>query len=250
MEQLLKNKVALITGGSRGIGAETARLFAREGASVVVTARGEEALAELCGEICDAGGTADYFAADAADPGACKDILSFVLETFERIDILVCNAGMALRTPTLDVTPEEWERVMRVNLTTPAELSRLCLREFVKQKSGKLVYVSSTAGKSVNLGASASYGASKSGLLYLTRHFGLEFAGDNIQVNAVCPGPVETEITKTWTPEHWARVQANLPMGHMAKPLDIANAILFLASPLSDHMTGESILVNGGKFMD
>ena len=108
----------------------------------------------------------------------------------------------------------------------------------------------SEAGKSVNLGASASYGASKSGLLYLTRHFGLEFAGDNIQVNAVCPGPVETEITKTWTPEHWARVQANLPMGHMAKPLDIANAILFLASPLSDHMTGESILVNGGKFMD
>lgn len=250
MEQLLKDRVALITGGSRGIGAATAKLFAAHGARVVVTARGEEALKKICGEIVAQGGQAAYCVADSADLSASQRTLDFVLTTYGAIDILVCNAGMALRTPSLDVSIAEWEQVLTVNLTAPMELAKICLRQFRQQKHGKVVFVSSTAVKSVNMGASPSYGASKAGLVYLTRHYATEFAKDNVQVNAVCPGPVDTEITKTWSKEHRANVVAAMPMGRIAMPEDIAKPILFLASSMADFITGESLMVNGGKFMD
>lgn len=250
MERLLKDRVALITGGSRGIGAATAKLFAAHGAKVVVTARGEGALEKICGEIAAQGGQAAYHVADSADLSTPRTVLDFVLSTYGAIDILVCNAGMALRTPSLDVTTAEWEQVMTVNLTAPMELARLCLRQFRQQRHGKVVFVSSTAAKSVNMGASPSYGASKAGLVYLTRHYATEFAKDNVQVNAVCPGPVDTEITKTWSKEHRANVAAAMPMGRIATPEDIAKPILFLSSSMADFITGESLMVNGGKFMD
>ncbi len=250
MDRLLEKKVALITGGSRGIGAATARIFAEQGARVVVTARGGEALRELCDEIAARGGETAYYAGDAADLSAAQGVVDFTLSRYGAIDILVCNAGMALRTPSLDMTAEEWERVMTVNLTAPMELAKICLRHFKAQKSGKIIFVASTAAKSVNMGASPSYGASKAGLVYLTRHYATEFAKDNIQVNAVCPGPVDTEITKTWTPEHRARVMSSMPAGRIAEPDDIAKPILFLASHMADFITGESLMVNGGKFMD
>ena len=128
-------------------------------------------------------------------------------------------------------------------------LSQACIRHFQQEGGGKIVYISSTAGKNVNMGASPSYGASKAGLLYLTRHFAKEFAADHIYVNAVCPGPVDSEITLTWTPEHRASVLRDLPMGRMGTPEDIANAVVFLASSLSDYITGEALLINGGRYM-
>lgn len=250
MDRLLEKKVALITGGSRGIGAATAKLFADQGAKVVVTARGEEALKSLCDEITERGGEAAYYVGNMAELSAARGVVNFTLSHYGAVDILVCNAGMALRTPSLDMPAEEWEQVMTVNLTVPMELAKVCLRHFKAQKSGKIVFVSSTAAKSVNMGASPSYGASKAGLIYLTRHYATEFAKDNIQVNAVCPGPVDTEITKTWTPEHRAKVMSSMPMGRIAVPDDIAKPILFLASHMADFITGESLMVNGGKFMD
>lgn len=250
MEKLLEGQAALITGGSWGIGAATARLFAAHGAKVAVTARGEDALKKICGEINAQGGQAAYYVSDCADLSAPQKTLDFVLSAYGAIDILVCNAGMALRTPSLDVSAEEWEQVMAVNLTAPMELAKLCLRRFRQQGHGKVVFVSSTAAKSVNMGASPSYGASKAGLVYLTRHYALEFARDNVQVNAVCPGPVDTEITRTWSSEHRAKVLASMPMGRIATPEDIARPILFLASSMADFITGESLMVNGGKFMD
>lgn len=250
MERLLENKVALITGGSRGIGAATAKLFLEQGAKVVVTARSEEPLKRLCDEARLQGGELSYCVNDAADLSAAPSVVDFTLSQYGAIDILVCNAGMALRTPSLDMRVEEWEQVMSVNLTAPMELAKTCLRRFKAQRSGKIIFVASTAAKSVNMGASPSYGASKAGLVYLTRHFAMEFAKYNIQVNAVCPGPVDTEITKTWTPEHRANVMKSVPMGRIATPEDIAKPILFLASTLADFITGESLMVNGGKFMD
>lgn len=250
MEKLVENKVALITGGSRGIGAATAKMLAKHGAKVVVTARGEEALAALCAEIRAQGGEAAYYAGDAADWSASQAIVDFVISKYGTIDILVCNAGMALRKPSLEMSVEEWDQVMAVNLTAPMELAKICLRRFREQRSGKVIFISSTAAKSVNMGASPSYGASKAGLVYLTRHFATEFAKDNVQVNAVCPGPVDTEITKTWTAQHRANVMASMPMGRIAAPDDIAKPVLFLASHMADFITGESLMVNGGKFMD
>lgn len=250
MEQLMQNKVALVTGGNRGIGAATAKIFAQNGARVVITARDEASLRCVCDEIKAEGGTAAYYVGDAQDLSMPQKLLDFALETYGRMDVLVCNAGMALRAKSLDMSVAEWEQVMMVNLTAPMELAKVCLRHFQEQKSGKVVFVSSTAAKSVNLGASPSYGASKAAMVYLTRHFAMEFAKDNVQVNAVCPGPVDTDITKTWTPEHRANVLAALPTGRMATPDDIAKPILFLSSSMADHITGESLMVNGGKFMD
>ena len=138
---------------------------------------------------------------------------------------------------------------MELNLTFPMVLSQLVIPQLQRRGGGKIVYISSTAGRSVNMGASPSYGASKAGLLYLTRHLATEFAGDHIYVNAICPGPVDTEITHTWTPEHRQKVLSSLPMGRMGTAEDIAACALFLASSMSDYITGEAILANGGRFM-
>lgn len=249
MERLLEGKVAVITGGSRGIGAATARAFAAHGAKVVITSRSEDALRDVCEQIAAQQGEASYYVAGAEDLSAPQAILNFAAAVYGGVDILVCNAGMALRAPSLDMSVEEWEQVMRVNLTAPMELAKLCLSRFREQKRGKVIFVSSTAARAVNMGASPSYGASKAGLLYLTRHFATEFAKDNVQINAVCPGPVDTEITKTWTPEHRAKAIASVPMGRLGRPEDIANPIVFLASYMADFITGEALMVNGGRFM-
>lgn len=251
MDSGLNGKTVLITGASSGIGAESARLFAKEGASVMMTGRREDALRKLQHEIEVAGGHCRYLPGDMLDEEFCTRLTEETVSEFGQLDILVYSAGMALRSPFLDMTSGEWSRVMHVNLLAPVLLSQACIRKFLNQGSGgKIVYVSSTAGKAVNPGASPSYGASKAGLLYLTRHLAREFAADRIYVNAVCPGPVDTEITKTWTDAHRASVLSDLPMGRMGTPRDIAQAIAFLASPLSDYITGESLLINGGRFME
>lgn len=251
MNSNLRGKVAIVTGASSGIGAETARLLAEQGASVMLTGRREASLKAVQASILEKGGACTYLTGDMADMEFCERLAEDTVEILGRIDILVCNAGMALRTPTIHMTAGEWNEVLNVNLTAPVFLSQACIRRFLEQgEGGKIVFVSSTAGKSVNMGASPSYGASKAGLLYLTRHLAREFASDKIYVNAVCPGPVATEITKTWTPEHRAKVLSDLPLGRIGTAQDIAQAILFLASPMSDYITGESLLINGGRYME
>ncbi|MCR5160882.1 MAG: SDR family oxidoreductase [Lachnospiraceae bacterium] len=261
----LKGKTAIITGASSGIGAESARMLASEGTRVMITGRREENLIRIREEITKAGGSCAYLAGDVGDTEFCGRLVAETVRQFGRVDVLVCSAGMALRKKTLDMPVEEWNQVMNVNLTAPLVLSQACIRQFLLQKAeqedaagagvpegpcGKIVFISSTAGKNVNMGASPSYGASKAGLLYLTRHLATEFAKERIYVNAICPGPVDTEITNTWTPEHRANVIANLPLGRLGQPEDIANAVVFLAGAMSNNITGESLLVNGGRFME
>jgi len=251
MKQLLTGQTAIITGGSKGIGRATALLFAREGANVVIGGRDEASL-KLVQQDIEAEGTGRCVcvAGNVDDPQNPQALVDTALMNFGRLDILVCSAGIALRTPSLEMSVEDWERCMRVNLTAPMVLSQLCIRHFIQQNYGKIVYVSSNAGRHVNMGASPSYGASKAGLLYLTRHFATEFAKNHIYVNAILPGPVDTEITKTWTPEHRATVMSNLPIGRLGQPEDIANGILYLASDMSQYVTGACIAANGGRNMD
>ncbi len=249
-QKLLAGKTAIITGASSGIGRASALLFAREGASLVLTARNRKNLETLKAQ-CEAEGVLCAVAAgDAADLTMPQKLVDAAAALTGRIDILLCSAGMALRQPTLAMTPEEWNQVMEVNLTAPAFLAQKVIPVMQREGGGKIVFISSTAAKNVNMGASPSYGASKAGLVYLTRHLATEFAADHIYVNAICPGPVETEITKTWTKEHRESVMKNLPMGQMGQPENIADTALFLASPLSDYMTGESLMQNGGRYMD
>ena len=264
MEALLKNKTAIITGATSGIGREIAIQFAKEGANVVVTGRREENLISLTEEIRPFGGCA-YLAGSGEDSHFAETLFHFALDTFGRVDILVCSAGMASRVPTLDTTEDDWNRVMAVNLTFPTMLSLQCVRYFVEHGGGKVVMISSTAAKNINLGASPSYGASKAGMVYLVRHLAAEFGGKGVYAAPAFavhfqrkrplaglrffPGPVNTEITQTWTPEHRAKVLSTLPLGRMGTPKDIADCALFLASSMSDYINGESILVNGGRYM-
>lgn len=248
MKALLKNKTAIITGATSGIGRQIAIQFAKEGANVVVTGRREANLVSLADEIRPFGNCA-YLAGSGEDSRFAETLFHFALDTFGQVDILVCSAGMASRVPTVDTTEEDWNRVMAVNLTFPTMLSIQCVRHFAENGGGKIVMISSTAAKNINLGASPSYGASKAGMVYLVRHLAAEFGGKGVYANAVCPGPVDTEITRTWTPEHRAKVLSTLPLGRMGTPKDIADCALFLASSMSDYINGESILVNGGRYM-
>ncbi|MDD5954733.1 MAG: SDR family NAD(P)-dependent oxidoreductase [Firmicutes bacterium] len=249
MKQILTGKTALITGASSGIGKAIACRFAQEGAAVILTGRRQDRLEAVSQQIRDMGGKCAYLAGDCGIPAFAQELYRFAC-TFEVPDILVCSAGIALRAPTLEMTLEQWNQVMDVNLTFPMLLSQHCIRGFLEKGSGKIVMISSTAAKNVNMGASPSYGASKAGMVYLTRHFASEFGGRGIYCNAICPGPVDTEITQTWTPEHRQKVLSSLPLGRMGTPDDIANCALFLASGMSDYINGESILVNGGRYMD
>ena len=249
MEQLLRGKTALITGATSGIGREIACCFAQEGSEVIVTGRRTDRLEALAGQIAEKGGRCAWLAGDGGAPDFAKELAAFALSR-GGVDLLVCSAGMALRTPTLETTAEEWRQVMDLNLTFPMVLAQACIPHFLQKGGGKIVMISSTAAKSVNLGASPSYGASKAGLVYLVRHLAAEFGGRGVYANAVCPGPVDTEITQTWTPEHRAKVLAALPLGRMGTPEDIAGCALFLASGMSDYINGESIMVNGGRYMD
>lgn len=246
----LKGKVALITGATSGIGLEIARRFAADGASVVLSGRREDLLDKAQAEITAQGGQCKYLAGDGVVPLFASKLVDFAKKQWGRLDILVCSAGIALRTPTLTMPLGEWNNVLQVNLTYPMMLAQACIPLFLENGGGKIVLISSTAAKSVNLGASPSYGASKAGLVYLTRHLASEFGRQGVYVNAVCPGPVDTEITQSWTIEHRQKVLADLPLGRMATPADVAECAYFLASSMSDYINGESIMVNGGRFMD
>lgn len=249
MKQLLKNKTVLVTGATSGIGKQIALTFAEEGACVIATGRRADRLTALAEQIRSLGGTCHFLAGDGGSMAFAEELYRFA-QSKGGVDILVCSAGMALRTPTLDMSVEEWNQVMDLNLTFPMVLSQHCIRGFLERGGGKIVFISSTAAKNVNMGASPSYGASKAGMVYLTRHLATEFGGKGIYVNAICPGPVDTEITQTWTPEHRRKVEAALPLGRMGTPEDIAGCALFLASFMSDYINGESIMVNGGRYMD
>jgi Dehydrogenases with different specificities (related to short-chain alcohol dehydrogenases) len=248
---LLSGEAAIVTGASCGIGLATAELFVQHGAKVLLNGRDEKTLQAACARInAQHPDACSYLAGDAADMQVPQQLFDAAMSRYQRLDITICCAGTAARTPTLDESAAQWNHVIQVNATAAMLLAQLSLRHFAKQRSGKLVFVSSTAAKSVNLGASPSYGASKAMLVYLTRHYAAEFAPYGVNVNAICPGATQTEIITTWTPEHRQRVLDALPMGRMDTAQEMAQAILYLSSPHSDYVNGESMMINGARFMD
>ena len=251
-KHVLKNKTALITGGSRGIGFAIARIYAENGANVVIAAKNDDEveLAAAAAKINALGeGKCAYLAGDAADIPFNTTLINYTLDTFGALDIVVPNAGMAHRTPTLDMPVDEFELSLRVDLTSPVFLARDCIKHFLEVGGGKVLFVSSSAARGVNMAASPSYGAAKEGLVYITRHFAKEFIRNNINVNSLLPGYTATEITKTWSPERRAEIENNLPMGKMATPEDMAGAALYLVSDYAKFVTGVSLMVNGGSVM-
>ncbi len=266
---MLKGKVALITGAGRGIGRATAEAFARNGAVVLLNDLDAGVLEEAESAIRAAGGRAHSFACDLTSDRAPDDLSAFVERVGGRLDILVNNAGVALDAVIHKATDDQWERTLGLHLTTPFRLIRALgtkyMRDVAKDEVGrgqapsarKIVNVSSIAGVMGNPGQ-ISYSAAKAGVVGLTKTAAREWGRFNINVNAVAFGAIETRMTGERRAE--AGVQVGMPkeareeivrqtpLGRMGSPADAANAILFLASPMSDFVSGHVLIVSGGWY--
>ena len=245
-----EDKCAIVTGASRGIGRATALAFAQEGAHLVVNGTNRTLLGELRAEIECTGRQCIVITGDIALPDTARQLVDAAVSGIGRLDCLVNNAGIIQRSPTLDMTIDDWHRVLDINLTGTLHCCRAAVAVMCRQGHGKIVNVASSASKQPHANAAPSYGASKAGVLYLTRHLAREYAARGVNVNAVCPGPIETDMTDQWTPEYRDSVMRKIPLGRIGKPEEVASAILFLCSEGADFIVGEAINVNGGTFMD
>ncbi|MBP0451263.1 SDR family oxidoreductase [Kitasatospora sp. RG8] len=244
----LSGKVVVITGGSRGIGAETARSFARQGAAVAVLGRDGTALAAVEGELRELGAKALGLVADCTDAAALARAADRIEEGLGPVDVLAAFAGGdGYPVPTVRETEEHWRAVLEANLTATFLTVQAFLPGLLERGAGSVVTMASTAGR-LPSGSSAAYAAAKAGVLMYTRHLALELAGEGVRVNAIAPGAVRTERTAAvMPPEVQAAVAAAHPLGRLGEPADIAAATLFLASTASSWITGQTLDVSGGR---
>jgi 3-oxoacyl-[acyl-carrier protein] reductase len=243
----LSQRVALVTGASRGIGRATARLLAAQGAFVVAAARGENAAATV-EEIAAAGGRAEALALDVADSAAIEAGVAGIVSAHGRLDILVSNAGIARDQLLLRMKRDDWDAVLATNLTAAYACAQAVLKPMVKQRSGRIINITSVVGQTGNAGQ-ANYAASKAGLIGFTKALALEVASRNITVNAVAPGLIETDMTRAISEgaqEAWAD---RIPLKRLGTPDDVASAVAFLASDEASYITGQVLAVNGGMYL-
>lgn len=240
-------KNALVTGGSKGIGAAAAVVLAEAGATVAVVGRDEAGLANTLAQIQAAGGQGHAIVADLLTAEGAAHAAQAALDLFDTVHILVNNAGIARIAPILDSTLEDWEDTQAVNLRAPYILSKALVPGMIAAGGGKVINISSQAGV-VALDGHAAYAASKGGLNMLTKVMAAEWGPHNIQCNAVAPTVILTEMgTQVWgDPAKSAPMLAKIPLNRFGQPVEVADLVLFLASPASDLITGETILIDGG----
>jgi 3-oxoacyl-[acyl-carrier protein] reductase len=244
----LKDKVALVTGASQGIGRATSLALARAGAKVAIAARNMEKLTSLAGEIESGGGEALAVQMDVADPAQVKAGFQQTLAKFGRLDILVNNAGMARDTLALRMKLEDWEAVIRTNLTGAHLCTQQALGAMLKQRYGRIINVTSVVAETGNAGQ-ANYVAAKAGLIGLTRAIAVEVASRSITVNAVAPGFITTPMTEPLPQNVKDFMMGRIPLGRAGTDADVAAAIVFLASDEAAYITGHVLDVNGGMYM-
>jgi len=240
----LTGKVALITGASSGIGAETARVFADAGATILASGRSEDRLASLAATI---GASCTPLPADVATVVGCHDLIASALNCHDCIDILVNSAGVALVDPVLEASVGDWDRTMAVNLRAPFLLAQGLAPAMIAKGAGKIINISSQTGV-VALPDHAAYAASKGGLNALTKSLMVELASHNVQVNAICPTVIMTEMGKQiWSPpEKSGPMIAATPLGRFGDPVEVADMALYLASSASDLVNGALMMIEGG----
>jgi NAD(P)-dependent dehydrogenase (short-subunit alcohol dehydrogenase family) len=247
MSEDFTGRVALVTGASRGLGLATAERLAARGASVAVNVRDPERAETAARRLGERG-----FAVpgDLADPADLRSLVGRTLDRFGRLDILVNNAAVALSTRFEKITEEEWRRTFEINVTAVFLLIRAAVPAMRKQGYGRIVNLSSTAGKTVSTLGGAHYTASKAALLGLTRAAAKELGPHGITVNAVCPGLFDTELTREHaTAELLAAAAQSFPIRRLGDPVEVADLICFLASEAAGYITGASLDINGGDLM-
>ena len=243
----LTGRIALVTGASRGIGRAIAKKLAAQGAIVVAAARGDNA-AGTVDEITASGGKAEVASLDVSDAAAAAAFVSNAAEKHGRIDILVNNAGITKDQLLLRMNRAEWDEVISTNLTAAFTLTQAVLRPMIRQRSGRVVCISSVVGQAGNPGQ-ANYAASKAGLIAFAKSVAQEVASRNVTINVVAPGLIETDMTRLIAENAKDQWQAKIPLRRMGTPDDIASAVCFLASDEAAYITGQVLAVNGGMYM-
>jgi 3-oxoacyl-[acyl-carrier protein] reductase len=241
-------KVAVVTGGSRGIGRAIAMLLASEGARVVLCSRQQEAAQRVVAEIEAAGGEGAAIQADVARRQEAEALITGCIERFRRLDILVNNAAIVRDSLLLRMKDEDWDAVMDVNLKAAFFTTRMALRPMLKQQGGRIVNISSVAGV-MGIPGQANYAAAKAGLIGFTKAIAREVASRAITVNAVAPGFVKTEMTETLPEEIRAAYLKQIPVGRFGDPTEVAALVSFLASEEAGYITGQVIGIDGGLRM-
>jgi 3-oxoacyl-[acyl-carrier protein] reductase len=240
----LDGRVAVVTGASRGIGRAIALALASKGADVVAGARGDHAAA-VVEEIRAAGGRGEAASIDVTDAATIEAAVAATLARTGRIDILVNNAGVARDQLVLRMKREDWDAVLATNLTGAFACTQAVLKTMVKQRSGRIINITSVVGESGNAGQS-NYAASKAGLIGFTKALALEIASRGITVNAVAPGLIDTDMTRAISSGAHAEWESRIPLKRLGTPDDVAAAVVFLASDEASYITGHVLDVNGG----
>ncbi len=249
MEMMLKDKVALVTGASRGIGKAVAISLAAQGAKVAINYSSSQSQAmEVVELIRKNGGTAELFQAQVNNEEEVEAMFSSIEEKLGFVDILVNNAGITKDNILMRMKTSEWDDVIDVNLKGAFLCTRRVLKGMMKNRYGKIINISSVVGFSGNAGQ-FNYSATKSGIIGMTKSAALELASRGIRVNAVAPGFIETDMTAKLSDEVKESYKEKIPLKSLGSVDDIANAVIYLASPMSDYMTGQTLHLNGGMYL-
>ena len=246
--KVLQDQIAVVTGAGRGIGRAIALTFAEAGAKVVCVSRTPQNAEKVAQEIQEKGGTAWAYPVDVADTEAVNQTAQAILQQTGRVDILVNNAGITRDTLLLRMRDEDWEVVLNVNLRGAFAFTRAFYRTFMKQRSGRIINISSVVGLMGNAGQ-CNYAASKAGLIGFTKSLAKELAPRGITVNAIAPGFIQTDMTAQLNEEWKQTLLQQIPLGRFGEPEDIAQAALFLAGPTGRYITGQVLIVDGGLTM-
>ena len=236
----------MVTGASRGIGRQTALTLAGAGATVVLTSRGDAAAA-VAAEVVAAGGNALALAADVADAEAVQRVIETTTGQFGRLDILVNNAGITRDQLLLRMKRDDWDAVVATNLTGTFLCTQAVLKTMLKQRSGRIISISSVVGQSGNPGQT-NYAATKAGIIGFSKALAREVASRSITVNVVAPGLIDTDMTRDISSDAQANWASAIPLGRLGTPEDVAAAVCFLASDAAGYITGQVLAVNGGMY--
>ena len=243
----LEKQVALVTGASRGIGKAIALELARQGATVVGTATTESGAAAITDYLNEFGGKGVVL--NVTDPAGCAGVIEDVQKSYGGLSILVNNAGITQDQLAMRMKDEEWDSVIATNLSAVGRLSRAVLRGMMKAKHGRIINITSVVGSSGNAGQ-MNYAAAKAGVAGMSRALAREIGSRNITVNCIAPGFIDTDMTKALSAEQHASLLTQIPLARLGAPEDIAHAVAFLAGPQAAYITGTTLHVNGGMYMN
>ncbi|RLE11346.1 short-chain dehydrogenase [Candidatus Aerophobetes bacterium] len=246
----LEGRVAVVTGGARGIGKAICQTLAREGARVAVCDVDYKAAEEAATEMRGQGLSTFPVKLDVSYSKEVKRVFEDIINKYKKVDILINNAGICYYIPFEKISEGEWDRVLAVNLKGTFLCCQAVMQSMISQGWGKIVNISSVAAKIGGILAGAHYSASKAGVICLTKSLARRMAPHGVNVNAICPGQIKTRMTDVWSEEEKEKFVQQIPLGHFGEPQDIAEAVLFLVSERAKFITGEIIDVNGGFFMD